>query len=115
MDEVSIRKELMAERAVALHRVQTLTTELEGIIADAVDTNADDEHDPEGPTVAYERAQATALLIEARSRVGEVDLAMSRLANGSYATCAVCGGTIPPERLAALPATRACVECAAVG
>jgi RNA polymerase-binding transcription factor DksA len=98
-----------------MSRVRTRSAELDGIIADAVDTNGDDEHDPEGSTVAYERAQVTALLAEARSRVRGVDEALSRLANGSYATCEACGGPIPPERLAALPATRTCVGCAAVG
>jgi RNA polymerase-binding transcription factor DksA len=92
-----------------------LGAELDGMIADAVDTNADDEHDPEGSTVAYERAQVTALLAEARSRLGEADQALSRLAEGRYATCEACGGIIPAERLAALPATRTCVGCAAVG
>ena len=113
--EESIRQTLQAERSVAVSRVRTISAELDGIIADAVDANGDDEHDPEGSTVAYERAQVTALLAEARSRLREVDGALTRLANGSYATCEACGGPIPQERLVALPATRTCVGCAGVG
>jgi len=106
------RAALEADREAALLRVRTLDAELDGIIADAVDTNADDEHDPEGSTVAFERAQATALVAEARSRVAEIDRALVRLADGTYTTCEVCGGPIPAERLAALASTRTCVACA---
>jgi RNA polymerase-binding transcription factor DksA len=111
-DEASARAALEADRETALLRVRTLGAELDGIIADAVDTNADDEHDPEGSTVAFERAQATALVAEARSRVAEIDRALVRLADGTYTTCEVCGRPIPAERLAALASTRTCVTCA---
>jgi DnaK suppressor protein len=113
-DGASARAALETDREAALLRVRTLGAELNGIIADAVDTNADDEHDPEGSTVAFERAQATALVAEARSRVAEIDRALGRLANGIYTTCEVCGRPIPAERLAALASTRTCVGCAGV-
>jgi DnaK suppressor protein len=112
MAEGSVRRTLESDRLAALNRVQALSAELDGIIADALDTNADDEHDPEGSTVAYERARLSALLAEARSGVREADRALSKLADGSYTTCEACGEKIPPERLAALPATRTCVGCA---
>lgn len=42
----------------------------------------------------------------------EVDLALARLAEGSYGTCVECGEDIAPERLQALPATSLCFDCA---
>ena len=114
MEEPVTRDALELERTMTLGRVQALNAELNGIIADAVDTNADDEHDPEGSTIAYERARFTALLADAQSHLNDLDRALVRLADGNYSICEKCQRTIPPERLEALPACRTCIECAAV-
>ena len=45
------------------------------------DSNADDEHDPEGATIAFERSQVDALVRRTRLRVAEVDAALARLAD----------------------------------
>jgi DnaK suppressor protein len=110
--ESTIRDVLERERVTALARLHELNGEFNGIIADAVDTNADDEHDPEGPTIAYERARVTALLAEAQSHVGDLNEALARLESGDYSICETCSRTIPTERLEALPACRTCIECA---
>lgn len=82
-------------------------------IADASATGAlDDEHDPEGATVAFERAQVAALRQEARSQVEDLDHALAKLRQGSFGTCEACGQPVPGERLAARPAARTCVGCA---
>ena len=108
----NIRDALEEEREKALARIHELHGELNGIIADVVDTNADDEHDPEGPTIAYERARVTALLAEAQSHLGDLNEALARLESGDYSICETCGRTIPTERLQALPACRTCIACA---
>jgi RNA polymerase-binding protein DksA len=46
-----------------------------------------------------------------RGRIEEIDLALSRIAEGTYGSCEVCGKVIPLERLRAVPATRYCVNC----
>jgi DnaK suppressor protein len=112
MEESVIGDPLEGERATAVARVQALNAELNGIIAVAVDTNADDEHDPEGSTIAHERARSTALLADAQSHLNDLDRALVRLADGNYSTCEKCQRTIPAERLEALPACRTCIECA---
>jgi DnaK suppressor protein len=101
-----------SERRSALERVRTLRTELDGLAGDAEDANGDDEHDPEGSTLAYERARVAALLGEAVSNLEDLDRALVKLASGTYAVCEVCGGAIAPARLEALPATRTCIACA---
>jgi DnaK suppressor protein len=75
-------------------------------------SNADDEHDPEGSTIAYERAQLTAVRDAARQRLTDLDDALSRIDAGTYGTCERCGKPIPPARLDARPAARTCVTCA---
>jgi len=107
----AIRDSLDAERAQVLTRYQALKADLEGIIANSEDANADDEHDPEGSTVAFERAQVIALISEAEARLAALDRALERLNAGSYTVCERCRGEIPAERLMARPATTFCVGC----
>jgi RNA polymerase-binding transcription factor DksA len=40
----------------------------------------------------------------------EIDVALTRIEDGSYGTCRVCGKKIPPERLEAVPYATLCVE-----
>ena len=75
-------------------------------------SNADDEHDPEGATVAFERAHLTATLTTTRRRVEELRQAIERHDRGTYGVCERCGKPIPPERLTARPDARTCVVCA---
>lgn len=113
MDESTVRNTLEAERTATLARLEAMTAEYDGIVAASLDTNADDEHDPEGSTIAFERAQVAGLLAEARKTLVELDRALARLAERSYWVCERCGVRIAPERLVALPATRTCIHCAA--
>jgi RNA polymerase-binding transcription factor DksA len=89
-----------------------LQTELGWLAGDADDANGDDEHDPEGSTVAFERARVAALLGDAESNLEDLDRAFTKLASGTYAVCEVCGTDIARARLDALPATRTCIDCA---
>ena len=72
----------------------------------------DDEHDPEGHSIAWERQQIAALLDETRIALAEIEAAEHRLDDGRYGTCSICGLQIAAERLDALPATPTCVRCA---
>jgi DnaK suppressor protein len=53
-----------------------------------------------------------AISSSARAELQQVESALRRLAQGRYTTCAVCGGDIEPERLAAVPYTDRCRACA---
>ena len=74
------------------------------------DRSDDDEHDPEGQTIAYERSQLAALTAHGLTQLGEVEAALQRVAEGTYGTCEVCGRPIDPARLEARPTARTCVE-----
>jgi len=104
---------LAAERAAALELLAGLERELAAII-ESGSAGADDEHDPEGATLAFERQHAAALLDRARRRLAEIDVAMVRLADGRYGKCAVCCGPIGPARLSARPTASTCIRCARV-
>lgn len=92
-------------------RLAALTGDYAGIVEASRDSNADDEHDPEGATIAFERSQVAALIAQAREHLAELDAAERRAADGSYGICEACGDLIPPERLEARPVARTCVRC----
>jgi len=107
-----VRDELLRLRASAEAEAATLARDLAALFAASRDSNADDEHDPEGATVGFERAQLTALLAAARERVAEVDDALRRVDAGTYGVCERCAQPIGAERLAARPFARYCMGCA---
>jgi RNA polymerase-binding transcription factor DksA len=106
------RDALLRLRDEAAAEVATLESDLNGLFEASRSSNADDEHDPEGSTIAFERAQLTAVLAAARQRVADLSEAVRRLDAGGYGVCESCGAAIPAERLAARPSARTCVGCA---
>ena len=80
------------------------------LIAASRDSNADDEHDPEGQTIAYERSQLSAVTSQTRDHLREVESALERVAAGSYGVCEVCHRPIDPARLDARPIAKTCVH-----
>lgn len=104
---------LESERRLVLSRLAALTGDFDEVVAASRDTNADDEHDPEGATIAFERSQVAALVQQARTHLAEVERALERLADGTYGTCERCRRPIAPARLEARPTARLCIDCAA--
>ena len=105
------RAVLAAARQRALARLASLEREFGGIVEAARGVGTDDEHDPEGATLAFERQHVAALAQAAREHLADIDAALARLADGSYGTCQACGQPIGAARLAARPAARTCIGC----
>lgn len=110
MDEA--RGWLERARQEAERRLTDLRRDFAGVVAASVDDNADDEHDPEGTTIAFERSQLGALITQARQQLEEIEAALQRLDAGTYGVCTGCGGAIASGRLEARPAARHCIACA---
>jgi DnaK suppressor protein len=106
------REMLTAERARTLERVAGLEREFDGIVEASGSANADDEHDPEGATIAFEREHVAALRDQARDHLAEIDVALRKLDDGGYGICERCGQPIAAGRLAARPTATTCVACA---
>lgn len=106
------RSRLDAERQQTLSRLADLVDAHSEVVAASLDSNADDEHDPEGATIAFERSQIGALVQQARHHLAEVDHALARVEAGSYGVCETCGGAIGEPRLDARPVARTCIGCA---
>ena len=79
------------------------------MIAAAADSNLDDEHDPEGATIAFERQQLAHLLAQVEARREQV---LQAIEHGPVEACETCGRPIGAERLEARPTARTCVICA---
>jgi DnaK suppressor protein len=101
---------LRARLAEVEARIAAQRAVVDGIVASVRGENVDDEHDPEGATLAWERQQAAALAAEAAVERDELLAALDRLAAGTYGVCEVCGRPIPAGRLEARPAATRCVE-----
>ena len=106
------RQRLEEERRSTLDRLSTLQADFGGIVAASEGSNADDEHDPEGATIAFERSQVSTLVRQAQRHLGEIEAALQRVEDGSYGRCERCGEPIPEARLEARPVARTCVGCA---
>lgn len=113
MDPEVARRLLADERAEAVRTLRGLDADFDAIVDASRDSNADDEHDPEGHTIGFERSMVSALAGGSRARLAEIDAALARLDDGSYGVCTSCGRSIPDARLEVRPYAATCVGCAA--
>jgi RNA polymerase-binding transcription factor DksA len=107
-----LRAALSADRAGTAERIVALTADLEAIMEASRLVATDDEHDPEGSTIAFERSQTSQFLDDARRRLADLDHALARLDAGGYGSCETCGNPIASGRLLARPSARTCIDCA---
>ncbi|NND02701.1 MAG: hypothetical protein HKN91_07935 [Acidimicrobiia bacterium] len=106
-------RERLARLGIATtQRIAALEKSLEALSQATIVGATDDEHDPEGHTLAWERQQIASLLAEAREKLADIETAGERADVGNYGKCEACGRHIAAERLDALPATRVCIRCA---
>lgn len=101
---------LEEERRRKLALLPALRRDITSVNAARQDSNVDDEHDPEGATIAFELSQASALLEQSAAGLAQIDAALARLDAGRYGRCEVCGDEIPEGRLEARPWTPYCIR-----
>ena len=111
--EAAARRRLAAELASTEARLAALRRDFDSIVSSSASAaGADDEHDPEGSSTAFDRQHVAALLSQAADRLAEITRAGQRLDDGSYGRCERCGLPIAAERLAARPTAATCISCA---
>ena len=113
MNTGKFRALLIAEQEETVQLMATLGADISSLVAARQDSNNDDEHDPEGSTLAFERSQTDALLTQSTQRLAEIAAALERLDDGTYGTCVRCGKPIAVARLEARPYAPTCISCAA--
>ena len=107
-----LRQALQARLREAEQQLADLGRVHAEIVAASRDSNADDEHDPEGATIAFERQQVVALTEQAQATRQDLVRALQLLDEGRYGVCERCDRPIGEGRLEARPAARTCLGCA---
>ena len=105
-----LRARLEAALADNAEQLASLQRQHDEVVAASRDSNADDEHDPEGATIAFERQQVVALTEQLRR--SREDLLRALVQGDGYGRCERCGAAIGAERLEARPSARTCIACA---
>jgi RNA polymerase-binding transcription factor DksA len=111
-DAEILRAAIVQAQAATAARAAALQREFDEIVESGSLTNTDDEHDPDGATIAYERARTSALLAAAREDLDYLRTSEDRLDAGTFGLCRTCGAYIGVERLLARPTVRDCITCA---
>jgi RNA polymerase-binding transcription factor DksA len=62
--------------------------------------------------VTAERGEAERLASDLQESLADVNLALRRVAEGTYGICERCGSPISEARLEAMPTARRCLDCA---
>lgn len=110
-EHTALRALVVAEQDRTAAQLAALVRTFDELVAAADLEPPDDEHDPDG-TTAYERAQVSSLIDQARTNMADLARVLDRLDAGTALRCTSCGGPIPVERLLAVPTTTHCVTCA---
>lgn len=70
-------------------------------------------HPAEVGTHSFEQEFTLSMLSSEGDRLQSIEVALAKIADGTYGQCAECGGRILKARLEAIPDTPNCVKCAA--
>jgi DnaK suppressor protein len=109
----SLRNQLAGDREQTRLVIERTLEEMAAFVSARNDAPTDDEHDPEGPTLAFERSQASAMLRQSEQHLADIDSALLRMDEGTYGLCAHCGTDIALGRLQVRPQAALCIRCAA--
>lgn len=107
-----LRGHLAGDREQTRLVIERTVGELDAFISARYDAPTDDENDPEGPTLAFERSQASAMLHQSEQHLQDIDAALLRMDQGTYGLCTKCGGEIALGRLQVRPQASLCIRCA---
>jgi len=112
VDPDVVRRRLAEDERSTRQRRDGLSRDFGDVVAAASDVATDDEHDPEGSTIAYERSKVAALVAQADAHLDDIRRALERLDAGTYGICERCSADIAEARLEARPVVRTCIDCA---
>ena len=112
VDREQVAATLDAERSTVLHQLSELGADESGDLTGEVDFG--DAFADAGAATA-ERTETMGIVETLKTRLEEIDVALGKLADGTFGVCSSCGNEIEPDRLAHRPTSIKCVDCKASG
>lgn len=109
-----LRAQLAVDRVSVVGSIESLKRSLVDFFDAKRDVSNDDEHDPEGQTVAVQWSETSAMLAQSRHHLDLINAAMAKMTDGRYGSCEACGRDIAVGRLEARPHAEYCIRCAEV-
>lgn len=113
MDYTELREKLLAERQQYEDQIAMIEeTGLGTSQGDQLQEDSTlDNHPADLGTETFERSKDLGLRSNAVRRLTDIDIALERMAAGTYGICEECGGPIGEERLEVLPSATTCIKC----
>ena len=99
---------LRDERANLVHQLRELGANENGELRDDVDFG---EGFADAAAATAERTEVMGLADSVKGMLDNVDVALERIADGSYGTCTECGKQIGQTRIEFRPESIYCVDC----
>jgi DnaK suppressor protein len=111
MTDVNRHRELLEqERMRLLDLKENLTEATEDVEHESSGDPSAGGHIADAGSELFERSRDLSIVEDLDAQLADIQHAKDRMMNGSYGSCEACGRPIDPERLAARPATRFCLE-----
>jgi DnaK suppressor protein len=108
-------KELGKYRRILIAMKREIENALDGLSEIANNPNTTDSHYPDDPSYLsadeYEKVKSINIMNVDQSILELVDNALTKIENGKYGICELCGKVIEKGRLKAKPHSRYCVSC----
>lgn len=114
MDFAGFRQKLLEERQRYQDQIDMIRETGLGDLSHGDQLQEDstvDNHPADLGTEMFEREKDLGLRSNALRRMRDIDVALERMAAGTYGVCEECGGPIGMERLEVMPSATTCIQC----
>lgn len=109
-ERATLRAQLVEDRAAQMAVLEDHGAELHSEVV--ADLGVSSSGFSDAGAQAEARSEVLAAIETARTRVHQIDEALTRMDDGGYGTCVDCGRVIPIARLEVRPLSVRCVDCA---
>lgn len=108
VDAKKAKVQLVEERAKIVHQMDELGTDENGDLRPDLDFG---EGFADAAAITAERTEVMGLAGALKEQIDAIDVALGRIEEGSYGTCAKCGKEIGAARLEFRPMSNLCIDC----